>query len=153
MIATTSYDAADAPRRKVIVSGVTSDAHTWNLVFLQLLLEESGHEVVNLGSCVPGDYLLARCKETKPDLIVLSSVNGHGHIDGADMIRALRVEPELAATPAVIGGKLGTRGAQNAAFVDKLIEAGFDAVFTDGAPLNDFTSFVAMLPSSRGAAA
>ncbi|MGQ4416103.1 methylaspartate mutase, partial [Streptomyces sp. SAS_269] len=33
----------------VVVSSLASDAHTWNLVFLQLLIEESGFDVVNLG--------------------------------------------------------------------------------------------------------
>lgn len=46
----------------VLVSSVSSDSHTWNLVFLQLLLEEMGHEVTNIGSCVPDDLLIEECR-------------------------------------------------------------------------------------------
>ncbi|MFI6033543.1 cobalamin B12-binding domain-containing protein [Streptomyces sp. NPDC051315] len=118
----------------VIVSTVASDSHTWNLVFLQLLLEEAGYRVINLGPCVPEELLLAECLRHDPALVVVSSVNGHGHADGLRLARTLRARPELATVPLVIGGKLGVsaspaeRGRQAAA----LLGAGFDAVFDDG---------------------
>jgi hypothetical protein len=39
---------------KILIAGGSSDSHGWNLVFLEPLLEESGHRVVNLGPCVGG---------------------------------------------------------------------------------------------------
>jgi len=116
----------------VLVAGGASDAHTWNLVFLQLLLEDRGHRVDNLGPCVPASLLVERCRATAPDLVVLSSVNGHGYRDGEGAVRALRAEPELAALPAVIGGKLGLDGVREPARRERLLTAGFDAVFDDG---------------------
>src|SRR5438105_7864827 len=104
------------PARKFIVSSTPSDSHTWNLVFLQLLLEERGSEVINLGSCVPLDHLVEKCLEYRPDVLVLSSVNGHGHMEGAEAIRAIRKLPELDGMHAVIGGKLGVLGPGNARF-------------------------------------
>ncbi|MFF8633504.1 cobalamin B12-binding domain-containing protein [Streptomyces pilosus] len=118
----------------VVVTGVESDSHTWNLVFLQLLLEERGHRVINLGPCVPVAQLVSACLRHDPALVVVSSVNGHGHVDGLHLARTLRAHPGLAALPMVIGGKLGVsasaaeRGRQAA----DLLEAGFDAVFDDG---------------------
>lgn len=117
----------------VIVSGLASDAHTWNLVYLQLLVEEHGHRVVNLGPCVPEEELVCACVLHRPGLVVISSVNGHGHQDGLRAIRRLRACPELAGTPVVIGGKLGTGGAENTRHVGSLLAAGFDAVFGEGA--------------------
>lgn len=117
--------------RKFIVSGLPSDAHTWNLVFLELLLEEQGYGVVNLGSCVPVEQLVAQCIEHRPDALVLGSVNGHGHIEALDVIRAIRATPELGRLVVVIGGKLGVFGRDNARFVSELLLEGFDAVFTD----------------------
>ncbi|MBQ0911044.1 cobalamin B12-binding domain-containing protein [Streptomyces sp. RM99] len=118
----------------VVVTTVASDSHTWNLVFLQLLLEERGYRVINLGPCVPDSLLLSECLRHDPALVVVSSVNGHGHVDGLRLARTLRGHPDLATVPVVIGGKLGVsasaaeRGRQAAA----LLEAGFDAVFDDG---------------------
>src|SRR5205823_4406136 len=94
----------------VVVTSVASDSHTWNLVFLQLALEELGHRVVNLGACVPDELLVAECLRVRPDLIVVSSVNGHGFRDGTRLIGRIRACPELATTVVVIGGKLGIAG-------------------------------------------
>jgi methylaspartate mutase sigma subunit len=132
----------------VVVSGLSSDAHTWNLVFLQLLIEELGYRVVNLGPCVPDDVLLGECRRLAPAMVVLSSVNGHGHRDGLRVIEKLRGSEPLAATPIVIGGKLGISGRDNVRHVSALMAAGFDAVFTDGAAaIADFRQFLLAGPA------
>ena len=119
-------------RATVVVAGLPSDAHTWNLVFLQLLLEELGCEVVNLGPCVPERMLVDACRQRDPALVVVSSVNGHGYQDGLRVIRQVRDCPDLADTPVAIGGKLAVAGAVPATGTADLIEAGFSAVFDDG---------------------
>lgn len=131
----------------VIVTGTASDAHTWNLVYLQLLLEELGRQVSNLGPCMPDDELVDTCRRAEPALIVLSSVNGHGVSDGLRLVRRLREQPELAATPIVIGGKLGITGAGDSRHTRDLLDAGFDEVFDEGAGIEPFRSFVSALPA------
>nr|WP_221469737.1 cobalamin-dependent protein [Allocatelliglobosispora scoriae] len=129
-----------------MVTGTASDSHTWNLVFLQLLLEELGQEVTNLGPCVPDDLLVDEARRRRPKLIVMSSVNGHGATDGMRVVEKLREQPELAGTRIVIGGKLGIAGAGNTRHTAGLVDAGFDAVFEEGAGLGLFRSYVAALP-------
>jgi len=136
-------------RPTVVVTGTVSDAHTWNLVFLQLFIEELGYDVVNLGSCVPEELLVAECRRIEPALIVVSSVNGHGFRDGLRAAASLRACPELAGTPAVIGGKLGIGGGSGAERLEALVAAGFDAVFEDGTDLEKFRAFVEYLPGSQ----
>lgn len=127
---------------RVVLTGVASDSHTWNLVYLQLLLQENGAEVVNLGACVPDAEVVDACREHRPDVLVVSSVNGHGAIDGARMVRLLRTEFDSAGLPAVIGGKLGVSGAADAAGIRAdLRGAGFDAVFQD-TELGAFVDYV-----------
>lgn len=145
-----SSQSLGAPRKDplaVTVSGLSSDAHTWNLVFVQLVLEELGHDVINVGACVPDAELVTRCRTTQPDLIVLSSVNGHGLTDGLRVIAALRESPALVATPVVIGGKLDTIGGDQASAV-RLLAAGFDAVFPEGVALGAFREFVSSVASA-----
>lgn len=136
--------AAEKPQKplKVLLSSVSSDSHTWNLVFMQLLLEELGHEVINLGACVLDEMIIDECANHKPDMLVISSVNGHGNIDGERMVRRLRADPRTASMPAVIGGKLGTKGADNLQYNKTLLEAGFSAVFEDAGGIAQFESFV-----------
>jgi methylaspartate mutase sigma subunit len=140
---------ASARKLRIVVSTVSSDSHTWNLVFLQLLLEEMGHEVINLGSCVPDDLIVAECRRLRPDLLVLSTVNGHGNIDGARVIRRIRATGELEHLPVVIGGKLGVRGAENVVHSAALMSAGFDAVFEAGAGTHGFEHFVHSVQGAR----
>lgn len=128
---------------RVVVTGLASDSHTWNLVYLQLLIEELGYEVVNLGPCVPDRELIERCRAIGPAMVVMSSVNGHGHADGLRVIRRLRDCPELRATPVVIGGKLSVSTDRLDEIAGELVAAGFDAVFPDGS-IDSFRSFVAV---------
>ncbi|GLZ37982.1 cobalamin-dependent protein [Actinokineospora sp. NBRC 105648] len=117
----------------VVISGTSSDSHTWNLVYLQLLVREIGHPVLNLGPCVPDDLLVAECARARPRLVVISTVNGHGFTDAVRVAPRLRARPELAGTPLVIGGKLGIHGDDGTAAArrDQLLAAGFDRVYAE----------------------
>jgi methylaspartate mutase sigma subunit len=139
---------ARPPRPIAVLSTVSSDSHTWNLVFLQLLLQENGYRVRNLGACVPDDLLVETCRQWRPDLVVLSSVNGHGAVDAERVILRIRAHPELAGVPAVIGGKLDTCGRQGMADRRRrLTEAGFDAVFEESDAIGAFRSFIRRIPA------
>jgi methylaspartate mutase sigma subunit len=132
---------SDAVSVTAVVSSVASDSHMWNLVFLQLLLEELGCAVTNLGGCVPDDLLVDECRSIAPNLVVISTVNGHGYTEGLRIAPRLRSCPELAGTVLTIGGKLDTDGTHASERRNLLLAAGFDAVFDDG----DVTAFRAFL--------
>jgi methylaspartate mutase sigma subunit len=134
----------------VIVTSLSSDAHTWNLVYLQLVLEELGCRVHNLGACTPTEKIMAECLATLPDLVVVSSVNGHGAQDGPRLIKAIRSCPDLATMPVVIGGKLDTEGGDSQAAAG-LRMAGFDAVFGDTDRLTQFRALVRALAAGERA--
>jgi methylaspartate mutase sigma subunit len=109
-------------------------------VLLQLLLEELGQVVVNLGACVPDELLVATCRMHSPALVVLTSVNGHGRFDGKRVIGTLRRCRELADTRIVLGGKL-TTGAGPVGWQGELVSDGFDAVYDGGdAEQDDLTA-------------
>lgn len=137
---------ATSHRKKFLVSSTSSDSHTWNLVFLQLLIEEYGHEVHNLGACVTADQLLDQCLRLLPDVLVMSSVNGHGYVDGSRAIRAIRTIASLRYMRAVIGGKLNTRGQLSHEQAQGLLDSGFDAVYApDTSSEEEFRSFLQAL--------
>ncbi|EST38287.1 hypothetical protein N566_08195 [Streptomycetaceae bacterium MP113-05] len=100
-------------------------------MYVELFLEELGHDVVALGPCVSPELLTAACRRHSPDVVVLSSVNGHGYRDGLTAVRRLRSGTAPSVLPVVIGGKLGTTGRRQEADVDRLLQAGCDAVFGD----------------------
>ncbi|MGW1429737.1 cobalamin B12-binding domain-containing protein [Streptomyces sp. NPDC002431] len=134
----------------VYVTGLSSDAHTWNLVYVQLLIEGLGHRVRNLGPCVPDDEIVETCRTTRPDVLVISTVNGHGFHTARPLIEAIREDRSLRDLPVVIGGKLGVSedGAQDRARA--LVALGYTAVFEDGAAgVASFTSLLRDLPAGR----
>lgn len=145
----------------VIVTGLSSDAHTWNLVYLQLLLEELGCRVTNLGACTPDEVIIDECVSQHTDLLVIGSLNGHGRQDGIRLIRALRQAPALASTPVVIGGKLDVTGGANGETAARLLAAGYDAVFEAGSAVTgeaaggllSFRSYLSALASRADAVA
>ncbi|MCX4696226.1 cobalamin B12-binding domain-containing protein [Streptomyces sp. NBC_01408] len=126
----------------ILLTGTESDSHTWNLVYLQLLLEELGHRVHNLGPCVTDELLTAACAADGPGLVVISSVNGHGYRDGLNAVRALRREGFTGSV--VIGGKLGVAGVADPGQRGRLLDAGCDAVFDDG-DVNAFRNYLSSL--------
>lgn len=132
-------------RPDVVLTGLSSDAHTWNLVYLQLLLEELGCEVTNLGGCTPDETIMAECRARRPDLIVIGTLNGHGGQDGVRVVEAIRRCDVLLHTPVVIGGKLDVAGDVDGRAAQRLLAAGVDAVFSDAAGLTSFCSFVRAL--------
>ncbi|MFJ6480989.1 MULTISPECIES: cobalamin B12-binding domain-containing protein [unclassified Streptomyces] len=142
-------------RLRIVVSGLSSDAHLWNLVYLQLLLEDLGHQVTNLGNTTPDRTIVRACRTGRPDLLVISSVNGHGRLDGLRLISALRAVPALSALPVAIGGKLGIDGRDHAGTTAQLTAAGYDAVFDDaaeggpGAGLARFYAFLDRIGADR----
>jgi methylaspartate mutase sigma subunit len=128
-----------------VVTGTSSDSHTWNLVCLQLVMEEVGFSVVNLGPCVPDLLLVDECHRIEPDLIVVSSVNGHGCNDGMRVAPLLRQRAPLRTVPLVIGGKLGIDGVHRAEQREQLRDTGYDHVFDH----DELPAFRALLAGLR----
>lgn len=127
---------------RAVLSTIASDAHTWNLVYLQLLLEEHGFLVRNLGPCVPADEVVGACLAERPRLLVLSTVNGHGLIEAPEYIRKVRERAELRGLTVVIGGKLGVEGALPDEDVRALRRLGFDGVFAAPDAVPGFRQFL-----------
>lgn len=135
-------DGVPEKRKRAVIATVPSDSHMWNMVYIELLLKEHGWDVINLGACTPPELVVETCLAERPDMLVISSVNGHGHIGGRKVIGQVRSQPELDYLPAVIGGKLGTLGANNSVFAEPLVSAGFSAVFLESEGVPAFTEFI-----------
>lgn len=129
-------------KRKILITSISSDSHTWNLVYMQLLCEELGCDVVNIGNCIPHDYLIQKLHYCKPDILLISSVNGHGYIEGIEIIRKIKNYRMLRQIISVIGGKLDTQRCINSAHIQKLYDEGFNGVFVEENSIDRFISFL-----------
>jgi methylaspartate mutase sigma subunit len=131
--------------RRVLLGSTPSDSHTWNLVYIQLVLEEYGLGVENLGACLPVATLVEACLREPRDLVVLSTIAGHGYNEAVTIIEALRAHRELARTRVVIGGMLSTDGSQDSAATADLLRRGFDGVYVGERAMLDFRSLLASM--------
>lgn len=123
-----------------VLATIDSDSHLWNLVSLQKLLEELGVSVRNLGPCTPTAEVVAAVLGDDPDLVVVSSVNGHGRYEAPALLEALRGAGSQ--VPCVVGGKLTTAESEVPAASRELLAAGYAQVFTGDEALARFRALV-----------
>lgn len=136
-------------RPLALLTGVRSDSHTWNLAFLNIFLEEHGFAVCNLGATTELNDILQQVRQLSPDLLVVSSVNGHGFIEGREIASALSTH-DLSHVPKVIGGLLSTDPCEEPTIRAILRSDGFDGVFTAPDCVDEFGSFLNnMAPGMR----
>jgi methylaspartate mutase sigma subunit len=121
-----------------ILSTIESDSHTWNLVYLQSVLEEHGIMVLNMGPCVPAEVTVSAMLMHRPDAVIVSSVNGHGYVQGRTLLHLAGQRFGKTFPPMVIGGKLSTCEAQNASIRRHLLQLGFGAVFVGAHAIPEF---------------
>lgn len=117
---------------KTLVMGVIgADVHAVGNKILDFAFKEAGYKVVNLGVMVSQDEYIKAAIETNADMIVVSSLYGHGELD----CRGLRdkcVEAGIGNILMYVGGNLVV-GKQDFAEVEKKFKAmGFDRVYPPG---------------------
>ena len=121
----------------ILLTTIPSDSHNWNLVYMQLLLEENGFEVTNLGPCTPFDEVEKQCYSLMPQFVIVSTVNGHGYIEGKELITRLRAIPHMTDTGIYIGGKLSTDFDTSCFYAAELEMTGFTKAYYENInPIN-----------------
>ncbi|MBY4402631.1 cobalamin B12-binding domain-containing protein [Rhodococcus fascians] len=152
MLETRRSSTLERPAKKsVILATIQSDSHMWNLVFLELFLTEAGHTVVNLGPCTPVELIAETAARVDASAVVISSVNGHGHLDAPAVAKRIREDDRCSGVTLVVGGKLGVSGDANIEHASGLIEAGFNAVFeATASPSLQQNALLEMLGTNQG---
>lgn len=127
---------------KTLLTSTPSDSHTWNLIYMELFLQENGCQVHNLGACVPVLDLYEAIRQFQPKLVVISSVNGHLFQDAIEIIENLKKKEK---PRFVVGGKLGISSTSTQFQKTKLKQLGYDGVFTDKNSLVNFKNYLITL--------
>lgn len=118
--------------RKTIVTGVIgADVHAVGNKIITYALENEGFNVVNLGVMVSQEEYIAAALETNADVILVSSLYGHGEID-CNGLREKCDEAGLKNIPLLVGGNLVV-GKQDFAEVEKrFLAMGFTKAYPPG---------------------
>ncbi|NLX66649.1 MAG: methylaspartate mutase subunit S [Bacteroidales bacterium] len=117
---------------RTIVTGVIgADVHAVGNKILAFALREAGFKVVNLGVMVSQEEYIEAAIETNADVILVSSLYGHGEID-CHGLRQKCDEAGLKEIPLLAGGNLVV-GKQNFEDVEKrFLAMGFTRVYPPG---------------------
>ncbi|MDL2247832.1 methylaspartate mutase subunit S [Bacteroides sp. OttesenSCG-928-J23] len=121
--------------KKTIVTGVIgADVHAVGNKIIAYALEKEGFNIVNLGVMVSQEEYIAAALETNADVILVSSLYGHGEID-CQGLREKCDEAGLKNIPLLAGGNLVV-GKQNFVDVEKRFEEmGFTKAYPPGTPI------------------
>ncbi|MBM3468360.1 MAG: hypothetical protein FJX71_02875 [Alphaproteobacteria bacterium] len=133
----------------VILTGTPSDSHTWNLIFMELFLQENKCRVRNLGSCVSAEQLHTAIEEEVPDLVVISSINGHLFQDAIKIINTFPSHLASSLPPLVVGGKMGITLKETGFQGKKLLKLGYSGVFVEKDSLVSFKQYLHRLGNAK----
>lgn len=131
---------------QAVVATTPNDSHSWNLVYLELLLADQYVGVHGLGPCTPVTRILETLRDFEVDLLVLSSVNGHGISAIADTVLQVRASAHGRDVPIAVGGKLDTSGGPSRDAIKLLTTNGVDRVFTGESAVAQFLVWMNQLP-------
>lgn len=120
---------------KTIVIGVIgADVHAVGNKIIEYVLKNNGYNVVNIGVLSSQEDFINAAIETNADLILVSSLYGHGEIDCEGM-REKCIEAGIGDIPLFVGGNIVV-GKQDFADVEKrFLKMGFTKVYAPGTPI------------------
>ena len=120
-------------KKKMILGVIGADVHAVGNQILYHVFTDAGFDVTNLGVMVSQEEYIAAAIETAADIIIVSSLYGHGELD----CRGLRekcMEAGIGDILLYVGGNIVV-GKQPFEEVEKRFrEMGFDRVFGPGTP-------------------
>ncbi|MEU9919202.1 hypothetical protein [Streptomyces sp. NPDC051001] len=73
-----------------LLAGAPAGPEAWQLLHLQLTLEETGHQVTNLGAHVPEELVAHACRTHQPDLVLLACSGRHAQHEATRLSGILR---------------------------------------------------------------
>jgi len=120
---------------KTIVIGVIgADVHAVGNRIIEFVLKNEGYNVVNIGVLSSQEDFIHAAIETKADMILVSSLYGHGEIDCRGM-REKCVEAGIGKIPMFVGGNIVV-GKQNFDEVhERFLKMGFNNAYPPGTPI------------------
>lgn len=125
-----------------IVATTPDDSHSWNLIAVQLELEKRGYSVRNLGPCTPVQFLAECIRDTRPSLVVLSTINGHGIHSLKSVIETIDSYQLRRTISLVAGGNLTTNSQTSSDVIFELKNIGFDEIFIGPDSWTEFDKFI-----------
>lgn len=120
---------------KTIVIGVIgADVHAVGNKIIEYVLQKAGYNVVNVGVLSSQEDFIHAAIETNADLILVSSLYGHGEIDCRGM-RAKCIESGIGDIILYVGGNIVVGKQDFNDVKERFLQMGFNRVYPPGTPI------------------
>lgn len=121
-------------KKTVILGVIGADVHAVGNKILAYAFDDAGFNVINLGVMVSQEEYINAAIETNADVIIVSSLYGHGELD----CRGLREKCKESGLQDILlyaGGNLVVGKADFKDVEKTFIDMGFDRVYPPGTPV------------------
>jgi len=125
---------------KVLLCVLGNDIHVVANRMLDLICRERGCVTVNLGALTPADEVIEAVADNRPDLLLVSTLNGQGYPEASRLMASIKENIQAAYRPAIwLGGNLFV-GDYNDSEKQRYLDLGFDKVYSRPRNFNKFSS-------------
>ena len=122
---------------KTIVIGVIgADVHAVGNKIIEYTLTKSGYNVVNIGVLSTQEDFINAAIETNADMIMVSSLYGHGEIDCRGM-RSKCIESGIENILLYVGGNIVVGKQDFAEVKERFLEMGFNRIYPPGTSIDE----------------
>lgn len=118
-------------KKKIVLGVIGSDCHAVGNKILDFSLTDAGFEIINIGVLSPQEDFINAAVETNADVIMVSSLYGHGEIDCRGM-REKCDEAGLKDVLLYVGGNIVVGKQQWEDVYKRFRDMGFDRVYPPG---------------------
>lgn len=120
---------------KTIVIGVIgADVHAVGNKIIEYVLKQNGYNVVNIGVLSSQEDFINAAVETNADMILVSSLYGHGEMDCRGM-RQKCIEAGIGDIPMLVGGNIVVGKQDFDEVRERFIKMGFNKAYPPGTPI------------------
>ncbi len=125
--------------KSIVIGVIGADVHAVGNKIIEYTLRKAGYNVVNIGVLSSQEDFINAAIETNADLIMVSSLYGHGEIDCRGM-RNKCVEAGIEDILLYVGGNIVVGKQDFKEVKARFIEMGFNRIYPPGTPIEEALS-------------
>ena len=121
--------------KTIVIGDIGADVHAVGNKIIEYTLQNAGYNVVNVGVLSSQEDFIHAAIETNADLILVSSLYGHGEIDCRGM-RNKCVESGIGDIILYVGGNIVVGKQDFVEVKQRFLQMGFDRVYPPGTSID-----------------
>lgn len=131
-----AYKNKENTLKTIVIGVIGADVHAVGNKIIEYTLHNVGYNVINIGVLSSQEDFINAAIETNADLVLVSSLYGHGEIDCRGM-REKCIESGIGNIFLYVGGNIVVGKQDFAQIKEKFMNMGFNRVYPPGTPIDN----------------